>query len=235
MPELAHSAGEVISYLEMCQAWSASLQRGMNFRLRPDCSVILMSRRSNAPYRDKIEEDGRVLIYEGHDIPRSSQLPSPKVVDQPSVMPGGKLTQNGMFAKAAEKAKSGSVLPELVAVYEKIHAGIWSFNGFFRLTDAWTESDGQRSVFKFRLELSEDAESVQTSSGDEPIHNRLIPSAVKLDVWKRDKGRCVLCGGQKNLHFDHDLPFSKGGSSLLAANIRLLCAKHNLSKGAKIE
>jgi len=68
MPELAHSAGEVISYLEMCQAWSASLQRVMNFRLRPDCSVILMSRRSNAPYRDKIEEDGRVLIYEGHDM-----------------------------------------------------------------------------------------------------------------------------------------------------------------------
>jgi hypothetical protein len=27
-----------------------------------------MSRRSNAPYRDKIEEDGRVLIYEGHDM-----------------------------------------------------------------------------------------------------------------------------------------------------------------------
>jgi len=235
MPELAHSAGEVISYLEMCQAWSASLQRGMNFRLRPDCSVILMSRRSNAPYRDQIEEDGRVLIYEGHDIPRSSRLPSPKVVDQPSLTPGGKPTQNGMFAKAAEKAKSGAALPELVAVYEKIHAGIWAFNGFFRLTDAWTESDGQRSVFKFRLELFEEAETVHSSLGDELIHNRLIPSAVKLEVWNRDKGRCVLCGGQKNLHFDHDLPFSKGGSSLLAANIRLLCAKHNLSKGAKIE
>ncbi len=206
MPELAHSAGEVVSYLEMCQGWSASLQRGMNFRLRPDCSVILMSRRANAPYRDRIEEDGRVLIYEGHDIPRSSKLLSPKVVDQPAVTPGGKLTQNGMFAKAAEKAKSGSALPELVAVYEKIHA-----------------------------ELSEDAETVHTTSSDEPIHNRLIPSAVKLEVWKRDKGRCVLCGGQRNLHFDHDLPFSKGGSSLLAANIRLLCAKHNLLKGAKIE
>ncbi len=235
MPELAHSAGEVVSYLEMCQGWSASLQRGMNFRLRPDCSVILMSRRANAPYRDRIEEDGRVLIYEGHDIPRSSKLLSPKVVDQPAVTPGGKLTQNGMFAKAAEKAKSGSALPELVAVYEKIHAGIWAFNGFFHLTDAWSESDGQRSVFKFRLELSEDAETVHTTSSDEPIHNRLIPSAVKLEVWKRDKGRCVLCGGQRNLHFDHDLPFSKGGSSLLAANIRLLCAKHNLLKGAKIE
>jgi hypothetical protein len=235
MPELAHSAGEVISYLEMCQSWSASLQRGMNFHLRPDCSVILMSRRANAPYRDRIEEDGRVLIYEGHDVPRSSQTLSPKIVDQLSETPGGKLTQNGMFAKAAQKAKGGLALPELVAVYEKIHAGIWAFNGFFHLTDAWTESDGKRSVFKFRLKLSEEADTVHASPGDEPLHNRLIPSAVKLEVWKRDKGRCVLCGSQKNIHFDHDLPYSKGGSSLLAANIRLLCARHNLSKGAKIE
>jgi len=235
MPELAHSAGEVISYIEMCQAWSASFQRGMNFRLRPDCSVILMSRRSNAPYRDKIEENGRVLIYEGHDLPRSSRAPDPKQVDQPRLTPGGKLTQNGLFAEAALKAKQGANSPELVAVYEKIHAGIWAFNGFFLLTDAWTESDGMRNVFKFRLELSVRPGEVPLCSETDLAHNRLIPSAVKLEVWQRDKERCVLCGSDKNLHFDHDLPYSKGGSSLLAQNIRLLCAKHNLSKGSKIE
>jgi hypothetical protein len=37
-----------------------------------------------------------------------------------------------------------------------------------------------------------------------------------------------------NRHFDHDIPFSKGGSSLTAANVRLLCAKHNLEKSEKI-
>lgn len=235
MPELSHSAGEVISYIEMCQAWSASLQRGMNFHLRPDCSVILMSRRFNAPYRDKIEESGRVLIYEGHDVPRSSQTPDPKLVDQPRATPGGKLAQNGVFAEAAEKAKKGLADPELVAVYEKIHAGIRAFNGFFLLTDAWPESDGKRKVFKFRLELSVDKDRNWSTPESQLLHNRVIPSAVKLEVWQRDKGRCVLCGSDKNLHFDHELPFSKGGSSLLADNIRLLCAKHNLSKGAKIE
>jgi hypothetical protein len=235
MPSLAHFPGDVISYIEMCQAWSASFQRGMNFRLRPDCSVILMSRRSNAPYRDKIEENGRVLIYEGHDLPRSTRTPNPKILDQPRTTPGGSLTQNGLFAEAAKRAKKGLGAPELVAVYEKIHAGIWAFNGFFRLTNAYTESDGQRTVFKFRLELSENVDEVQPSPQSELLHNRLIPSAVKLEVWQRDKGRCVLCGSQQNLHFDHDLPYSKGGSSLVAANIKLLCAKHNLSKGAKIE
>jgi len=66
-------------------------------------------------------------------------------------------------------------------------------------------------------------------------HNRLIPSEVKKEVWKRDKGQCVLCGETENLHFDHDLPFSKGGTSLTTKNIRLLCIKHNLQKSGKIE
>lgn len=235
MPDLPHSAGEVISYLEMCQAWSASLQKGMNFRLRPNCSVILMSRRSNAPYKDHIEDDGRVLIYEGHDVSRTIQHPNPKVLDQPRVTPSGKLTQNGLFEKAAIASKKQLAPPEFVAVYEKIHAGIWAFNGFFLLTDVKIEPDGKRNVFKFRLELSDAKIGGKSETHDELLHNRLIPSAVKLEVWQRDKGQCVLCGSKRNLHFDHDLPYSKGGSSLVAANIRLLCAKHNLSKGAKIQ
>lgn len=63
----------------------------------------------------------------------------------------------------------------------------------------------------------------------------MIPSHVKLEVWKRDGGKCVTCGSSDNLHYDHILPFSKGGSSLLASNIQLLCARHNLEKSDKIE
>jgi 5-methylcytosine-specific restriction endonuclease McrA len=66
-------------------------------------------------------------------------------------------------------------------------------------------------------------------------HSRLIPSQVKLEVWKRDEGQCVKCGSKDNLHFDHIIPFSKGGSSLVAANIQLLCARHNLQKRDNIE
>lgn len=235
MPQLAHVSGEVISYLQMCQAWSTSFQRGMNFRLRPDSSVILMSRRTNAPYKDRIEEDGRALIYEGHDVSRTPLTPNPKLVDQPRKTPGGKLTQNGLFEEAALNAKKGKASTELVAVYEKIHAGIWAFNGFFKLTDSWTESDGHRQVFKFRLELFEAATDFPAQAQEDLRHSRLIPSAVKLQVWARDKGQCVLCGSRENLHFDHDLPYSKGGSSVVEANIRLLCARHNLSKGSKIQ
>lgn len=40
--------GDVISYMEMCQAVGVSLQRGMNSRIRGIESVILMSRRKGA-------------------------------------------------------------------------------------------------------------------------------------------------------------------------------------------
>ena len=65
-------------------------------------------------------------------------------------------------------------------------------------------------------------------------HNRMIPTSVKVEVWARDKGQCVLCGSKENLHYDHELPYSKGGTSLTAENVRILCMKHNLKKSNKI-
>ena len=94
-------ANEVISYLEMCSREGTSLQRGMNFGLGSDHSVVLMSVRPNAPYRDRLEDEGSTLIYEGHDVPRSDAVPRPKAVDQPEHTPYGTPTQNGRFHKAA--------------------------------------------------------------------------------------------------------------------------------------
>jgi len=65
--------------------------------------------------------------------------------------------------------------------------------------------------------------------------SRIIPTSVKLDVWARDGGRCVFCGATDELHFDHIVPYSKGGTSLKVENIQLLCARHNIEKSAKIQ
>ena len=73
-------ANEVISYLEMCAREGTSLQRGMNFGLGGVHSVVLMSVRPNAPYRDRFEDNGTTLIYEGHDEPRSASVSQPKAV-----------------------------------------------------------------------------------------------------------------------------------------------------------
>ena len=49
----------------------------MNFRLRANISVILMSLRRGAPYADRIEDDGKTLIYEGHDFTAKDGRPEP--------------------------------------------------------------------------------------------------------------------------------------------------------------
>ena len=141
----------VISYIEMCRREGTSLQAGMNFGLGGNQSVILMSLRANAPYRDRLEENGTILVYEGHDQPKGVACANPKAVDQRDHYPSGTLTQNGKFHEAAQRFKSGQRDPERVRVYEKIRAGIWSYNGVFHLVDSWREKDEFRKVFKFRL------------------------------------------------------------------------------------
>src|SRR5689334_14783378 len=115
----------------MCQRENANLQAGMNFGLGGDHSVILMSIQRRAPYRDRLEDGGTTLIYEGHDQPRSEACPNPKQVDQLDRRPTGTLTQNGLFHQAAQAAKAGKRKPERVRVYEKLRRGIWSYNGVF--------------------------------------------------------------------------------------------------------
>lgn len=219
----------------MCQREGVSLQRGMNFELRNNHSVILMSVRQNAPYDDRLEDDGTTLIYEGHDVPKSEQNPIPKKIDQPSHTPTGNLSQNGLFHRAAQLFISGQREPERVRVYEKIKQGIWSYNGIFHLVDSWQALIEGRQVFKFKLVAVEGEEdfSIPIPSNSKP--RRIIPTRVKLDVWKRDGGKCIKCGSIKDLHFDHIIPWSKGGSSSTPDNVQLLCGKHNLQKHDKIE
>ncbi len=197
--------------------------------------MILMSLRPGAPYRDRLEEDGSVIVYEGHDVPRNAVNPNPKELDQPETAPGGAPTQNGFFRHAAEEYKRGNRPPERVRVYEKLKQGIWSYNGVFHLVEAWNEHDGTRKVFRFKLVAVEGEEDFTALPLSNVQRRRLIPTSVKVEVWKRDGGRCVKCGANDELHFDHDVPYSKGGTSITSENVQLLCARHNLGKRDRIE
>lgn len=219
----------------MCAIFAVNLQRGMNFRLKGMYSLILMSVRHGAPYADRVEDGGRVIIYEGHDVPRTQGGPEPKDVDQPEFLPSGRLTQNGLFLDAVRRYKLGRSHAELVRVFEKIRDGIWVFNGLFKLADAWQETSDRRQVFKFKLEIVDQSSLIDPGSAIVLDHDRVIPSAVKLEVWKRDKGCCAKCGSKISLHFDHIIPYSQGGSSKDAKNIQILCARHNLAKSDRIE
>jgi 5-methylcytosine-specific restriction endonuclease McrA len=69
---------------------------------------------------------------------------------------------------------------------------------------------------------------------DESNRNReAISSEVQIFVWRRDGGRCVKCGSQQRLEYDHIIPVAMGGGNT-ARNMQLLCEHCNRSKGKNI-
>lgn len=59
-----------------------------------------------------------------------------------------------------------------------------------------------------------------------------ISKDVQREVWRRDHGRCVECGSQERLEFDHIIPVCKGGADTVR-NLQLLCESCNRRKSGK--
>lgn len=53
-----------------------------------------------------------------------------------------------------------------------------------------------------------------------------IPADVKRLVFERDRGRCLACGSEELIQYDHVVPSSMGGGNE-PQNLRLLCAGCN--------
>lgn len=96
-------------------------------------------------------------------------------------------------------------------------------------------------LFRRLAELSTSASADETLAGQRPSLERRdrsepvgdpMPSAwVKMQVWRRDHGRCVRCGDQERVWFDYIVPVWEGGSNT-EQNIRLLCERCSRDKGA---
>ncbi len=61
------------------------------------------------------------------------------------------------------------------------------------------------------------------------LHRARIPEEVRVAVWVRDAGRCVRCGAEDDLQFDHVIPVAKGGGNALE-NVQVLCGDCNRLK-----
>lgn len=85
-----------------------------------------------------------------------------------------------------------------------------------------------------RLALEKaDALQAMTARLDKPARRERIPQDTKIAVWQRDQGRCVECGDQSELEFDHIIPLAMGGSNTMR-NLQLLCGRCNRRKGATL-
>jgi len=81
-------------------------------------------------------------------------------------------------------------------------------------------------------ELIEEGEIFSARSESES-NREPISKDVMDRVWNRDGGKCVRCGSQENLEFDHIIPVSKGGATTYR-NLQLLCQKCNREKSNNI-
>jgi hypothetical protein len=75
--------------------------------------------------------------------------------------------------------------------------------------------------------------AAMADSLDQGGQRQSIPREVKVAVWQRDKGRCVQCGSNESLEFDHVIAHSKGGANT-ERNLQLLCESCNREKGASL-
>lgn len=95
------------------------------------------------------------------------------------------------------------------------------------------ERDRKKRLHKEALQELIESGDIFNSYIEKNGKRESIPQDVMDKVWNRDGGRCVKCGSQENLEFDHIIPVSKGGATTYR-NLQLLCKKCNLEKSNSI-
>jgi len=120
-----------------------------------------------------------------------------------------------------------------------ISKGEWVFKGYvYEVKGLYSDDqiklliledfDRERRYFeKLKVKFNE------SPSGDVIYERPRIPESVRIEVWRRDGGKCARCGSREKLEYDHIVPISKGGSNT-ARNIELLCEKCNRSKSNNV-
>ena len=122
----------------------------------------------------------------------------------------------------------------------------WLFKGrVYHAKDEHSRSSGlysEEHVKLLILELHdrerrrlEKLKRLYSVSADEESSGRRerIPERVRIEVWRREGGKCARCGSREDLEYDHIVPVSKGGSNT-ARNVELLCQRCNREKSSNI-
>ena len=117
--------------------------------------------------------------------------------------------------KVLDNKSYNNYLPALIDIYDQNLESKRNFETY-------------RQIF---IEAQRSLDEKKVSSDER--RSRRISQDVRDKVWRRDEGKCVECGSNENLEFDHIIPFSKGGANTYR-NIQLLCEPCNRKKLANI-
>jgi hypothetical protein len=121
---------------------------------------------------------------------------------------------------------------------------LWVFNGYlYAVPNIYTKEEAKLLVFekyekenrrfeKLKLKLAK-ANTFEPTPIDSTYDRPRIPENIRVEVWRRDQGKCARCGSREKLEYDHIVPISKGGSNT-TRNIELLCESCNRSKSNNV-
>jgi hypothetical protein len=113
----------------------------------------------------------------------------------------------------------------------------WCRGRFYWEDDGLTAADVYALVYERERRKQRQIERAHTVVATDSLPRQprrdVIPREVKQAVFERDGGRCVECGSNFDLQYDHVIPVARAGANS-AANLQILCAPCNQAKGASL-
>ncbi len=135
---------------------------------------------------------------------------------------------------ALEAAQANQAAPLMVHAHRRYW---WCLGSFYWEDDGLCASDVLALVHDRRMraqrKLGRAHASMSAGQLDAKPRRNGIPREVRLAVFERDGGRCVECGSNFDIQYDHLIPHSLGGADSVQ-NLQILCAPCNQSKGASL-
>jgi len=119
-----------------------------------------------------------------------------------------------------------------------------SYGTYKRRFGRWTDACMKFIEYKMGAVILVDSDNdsnieqsleIKNNGKSKDVSSRTVSLSTRLKVLDRDVYKCVLCGRSPatdigvQLHIDHKIPFSKGGSSTID-NLQTLCKDCNLGK-----
>ncbi len=90
--------------------------------------------------------------------------------------------------------------------------------------------NNERTAAKYACFFCNKTTIHRSHQSPEKRRREAITESARVAVLTRAGQCCEICGSNQNLHIDHIVPFSKGGSNDMK-NLQLLCRECNLRKG----